>query len=57
VVVVPFRALLGDMVQRMKDVGIACMEWRAGEVNPIREDGFISTGNATDSASVGVQAN
>ncbi len=24
---------------------------------PIREDGFISTGNATDSASVGVQAN
>jgi len=34
VVVVPFRALLGDMVQRMKDVGIACMEWRAGEVNP-----------------------
>ena len=28
--------------------------WKCG---PIREDGFISTGNATDSASVGVQAN
>jgi len=27
------------------------------DLSPIREDGFISTGNATDSASVGVQAN
>jgi len=34
VVVVPFRALLGNMVGRMKEAGIDCVEWKAGEVNP-----------------------
>ncbi len=34
VVVVPFWALLGNMVKRMKEVDIECIEWKAEEVNP-----------------------
>ncbi len=33
VVVVPFRALLGNMVKWMKEVKIECIEWKAGEAN------------------------
>ena len=34
VVVVPFIALLQDVVGRLRRAGIDCLEWRPGEVNP-----------------------
>lgn len=34
VVVVPYRALINDLVQRMRSRGIDCMEWKYGENNP-----------------------
>ncbi|KAF1956342.1 hypothetical protein CC80DRAFT_362384, partial [Byssothecium circinans] len=34
VVVVPYRALIEDLVGRMQKCGIDCMEWKHGESNP-----------------------
>ncbi|KAF1955455.1 hypothetical protein CC80DRAFT_549137 [Byssothecium circinans] len=34
VVVVPYRALIEDLVRRIRDSGIDCMEWKHGEINP-----------------------
>jgi len=34
IVVAPFRALVDDLVDRLKKAGIDCLEWRPGEVNP-----------------------
>jgi superfamily II DNA helicase RecQ len=34
VVVVPYRALIEDLVERMRKSGIDCMEWKHGESNP-----------------------
>ncbi|KAH7020666.1 hypothetical protein B0J12DRAFT_635351, partial [Macrophomina phaseolina] len=34
VVVVPFRALVGDVLRRLRSSGIDCLEWQHGEVNP-----------------------
>jgi superfamily II DNA helicase RecQ len=33
-VVVPFRALINDLVDKAKKAGIDSVEWRPGEVNP-----------------------
>jgi len=32
--VVPFRALINDLVEKAKKTGINSVEWRPGEVNP-----------------------
>jgi superfamily II DNA helicase RecQ len=34
VVVVPYRALIDDLVKRIQDCGIDCLEWKYGESNP-----------------------
>ena len=34
IVVVPFRALINDLVDKAKEAGIDSIEWRLGEVNP-----------------------
>ena len=34
IMVTPFRALTDDMVDRFRQAGIECVEWRSGEVNP-----------------------
>jgi hypothetical protein len=34
VVVVPYRALIEDLVQRIRDCGVDCIEWKHGESNP-----------------------
>jgi hypothetical protein len=34
VVVVPYRALIEDLVQRIQGCGVDCMEWKHGETNP-----------------------
>ena len=34
IVVVPFRALINDLVDRLRRTGIDCMEWKSNEVNP-----------------------
>jgi hypothetical protein len=34
VVVVPYRALIEDLVGRIRDAGVDCMEWKHGESNP-----------------------
>ena len=34
VVVVPYRALIEDLVGRIRDCGVDCMEWKHGESNP-----------------------
>lgn len=34
VVVVPYRALIEDLVQRICDCGVDCMEWKHGDTNP-----------------------
>ena len=34
IVVVPFRALINDLVEKAKKAGIDSVEWRPGEVNP-----------------------
>ena len=34
IVVVPFRALINDLVEKAKKTGIDSVEWRPGEVNP-----------------------
>jgi len=34
VVVVPYRALIEDLVSRIRNCGINCMEWKHGENNP-----------------------
>jgi hypothetical protein len=34
IVVVPFRALINDLVDKTKKAGIDSVEWRPGEVNP-----------------------
>jgi superfamily II DNA helicase RecQ len=34
VVVVPYRALIEDLVQRIRDCGVDCLEWKYGENNP-----------------------
>ncbi|KAL2349603.1 P-loop containing nucleoside triphosphate hydrolase protein [Cryomyces antarcticus] len=34
IVVAPFRALVDDLVDRLKKRGIDCLEWKPGEVNP-----------------------
>jgi superfamily II DNA helicase RecQ len=34
IVVAPFRALVNDLVDRLKRTGIDCMEWKNGETNP-----------------------
>ena len=34
IVVAPFRALVNDLVDRLKKAGIDCMEWKNGETNP-----------------------
>jgi superfamily II DNA helicase RecQ len=34
VVVVPYRALIEDLVQRIRDCGVDCMEWKHGDTNP-----------------------
>jgi superfamily II DNA/RNA helicase len=34
IVMVPFRALINDLVDKAKNAGIDCVEWRPGEVNP-----------------------
>ena len=34
IVVVPFRALINDLVEKAKKTGINSVEWRPGEVNP-----------------------
>ena len=34
VVVVPFRALVEDVLRRLKGSGIDGLEWKPGEVNP-----------------------
>ena len=34
VVVVPYRALIEDLVQRIRDCGVDCMEWKHGKTNP-----------------------
>jgi superfamily II DNA helicase RecQ len=34
VVVVPYRALIEDLVQRISDCGVDCMEWKHGNTNP-----------------------
>jgi superfamily II DNA helicase RecQ len=34
VVVVPYRALIADLVARIRGSGIECMEWKHGETNP-----------------------
>ena len=33
ILVVPFRALVDNMVERMQKMGIDCLEWKIGEVN------------------------
>jgi superfamily II DNA helicase RecQ len=34
VVVVPYRALIEDLVERIQQCGVECMEWKHGENNP-----------------------
>lgn len=34
VVVVPYRALIEDLVQRIRDCSVECLEWKYGENNP-----------------------
>jgi superfamily II DNA helicase RecQ len=34
VVVVPYRALIEDLVQRIRGCGVDCIEWKHGESNP-----------------------
>lgn len=34
IVVAPFRALVDDLVDRLKKAGVDCVEWRPGEQNP-----------------------
>jgi superfamily II DNA helicase RecQ len=34
VVVVPFRALIKDLVRRIQQCGVECMEWKHSESNP-----------------------
>jgi superfamily II DNA helicase RecQ len=34
IVVVPYRALIEDLVQRIRKCGIDCIEWKHGESNP-----------------------
>jgi superfamily II DNA helicase RecQ len=34
VVVVPYRALITDLVSRIRESGIECIEWKYGETNP-----------------------
>ncbi len=34
IVVVPFRSLINDLVDKANKLGIDCIEWRPGEVNP-----------------------
>jgi hypothetical protein len=34
VVVVPYRALIEDLVSRIQEYGVDCMEWKHGESNP-----------------------
>lgn len=34
VVVVPYRALIEDLVRRIQQCGVECMEWKHGENNP-----------------------
>ena len=34
VVVVPYRALIEDLVSQIRNCGIDCMEWKHGESNP-----------------------
>jgi superfamily II DNA helicase RecQ len=34
VVVVPYRALIEDLVQRIQNCGVDCIEWKHGETNP-----------------------
>ena len=33
IVIIPFRALLGNIIDRLKAGGINCLEWKAGENN------------------------
>ena len=33
-VVVPYRALIEDLVGRIQQCGVECMEWKHGENNP-----------------------
>ena len=33
IVVMPFRALLGNLINRLKKARIDCIEWKAGENN------------------------
>ncbi len=35
IVAVPFRSLINDLVAKAKKLGIDCIEWRPGEVNPV----------------------
>jgi superfamily II DNA helicase RecQ len=35
VVVVPYRALITDLVSRIRESGIECIEWKYGETNPV----------------------
>jgi len=51
------EVLFYNLMLIKSEVEIPVISWSSLRDNPIREDGFISTGNATDSASVGVQAN
>ncbi|KAH8723307.1 hypothetical protein GQ44DRAFT_569750, partial [Phaeosphaeriaceae sp. PMI808] len=34
VVVVPYRALIEDLVKRIRNCGVECVEWKRGENNP-----------------------
>ena len=34
IVVAPFRALVNDLVDRLRRTGIDCIEWKNGETNP-----------------------
>jgi len=34
IVLAPFRALIDDMMDRMKKANVDCIEWRPDEVNP-----------------------
>jgi superfamily II DNA helicase RecQ len=52
VVVVPYRALIEDLVTRIRDCGVDCMEWKHGESNSAAVV-VVSAGTAGDVRSNG----
>ena len=52
IVVVPYRALINNLVATIRRVGIDSVEWRPGEQNPVALT-FVSANLVSSSAFIG----